>query len=206
MAQCASRAGHASVRFVLVGFVLVRGRWCVSDRGFVVPAAGVWVASVRVFERGPRNDVGGVRPGGVCAGPRPGVGVLIRVGLAGGAEGESRSWAWVRAPRFGAAGAGASGSRAAVLPARSPGNRRDRLLEVRSRGLPGVLAGQVAFSWTGRGGPGLECVESGSRHASSARQNPPQLARCELSSHDVSSARQNPPQLDSCELSSHNAS
>ena len=56
------------------------------------------------------------------------------------------------------------GSRgSASWSARSPGNPRERLLEVRSRGLSGDLADRGACAWAGRCSGGAGAVERGTR-------------------------------------------
>ena len=101
-------------------------------------------------------------------------------------------------------------------PARSPGNPRERLLEVRARGSGDVLAGRVTCSrtrpgWGGtRTGPAPTLsrlsdgcgprVRAGRRQA--RRRGPPGRARVEPGLRNSRSPQQNPPRLTRCDLSS----
>ena len=95
----------------------------------------------------------------------------------------------------------AAGPAQAPRPTRSPLNPRERLLEVRSRGLPGDLAGYPAISRVTRRSRGPRRRPPAAAHHRPPNNLPGLLDKIHLSSHDASSAQQNPPQLARCKLS-----
>ena len=132
-----------------------------------LPRAAAGTVGRAVARLGEVHDVGAGADTGEAGGRRPG-GHPVRP----------------RRPRKSASADPAQAPR----PTRSPLNPRERLLEVRSRGLPGDLGGQVTFSRVTRRSRGPRRRPPAAAHHRPPNNLPGLLDKIHLSSHDASSA------------------